>query len=105
MNARDSAAEKTAIAAHLYIALRRKFNRVIDVEWLVRNEEYALEIIALGRKPGLEELSAHLNRLEQLVLGKPTAALPENQAKVEEDDELEDIELNLGGGQYVGSLR
>ena len=39
MSDRDIAAEKTALAAHLYITFRRKLNRVSDVEGLVRNEE------------------------------------------------------------------
>ena len=39
--------EKTAIAAHLYVSLRRVANRVIDIEWMAQNEEYARAIIKL----------------------------------------------------------
>jgi len=106
MNDRDNAAEKTAIAAHLYIALRRKINRVVDVEWLVRNEDYAREIITLGRRPGLEELTSHVNRLEELVFGKPLIAPVEPPPRiVAEEDELEDWELDPGVKQYIGTLR
>lgn len=105
MNDRDSTAEKTAIAAHLYIAMRRKFNRVIDVEWLVRNEEYAREIISLGKRPGLEDLLSHINRLEELVFGKPAAVLVELAPKAEVEDELEELDFNQGSKQYIGTLR
>lgn len=105
MNDRDSTAEKTAIAAHLYIAMRRKFNRVIDVEWLARNEDYAREIIALAKRPGLEELALHVDRLEELVFGKPVAVPVEPAPKVEVEDELEELDLDMGSTQYIGTLR
>jgi hypothetical protein len=107
MNDRDNAAEKTALAAHLYITLRRKLNRVIDVEWLVRNEDYAREVITLARKPGLEELASHVNRLEELVFGKPKP-IPAPLApapRVEEEDELDDLGLDTSVKQYIGTLR
>lgn len=40
--------EKLAVAAHLHVLMRRKMGRVTDVEWLVRNAEYAREIIRLA---------------------------------------------------------
>ena len=40
--------DKLAIAAHLHVAMRRKLGRVTDVEWMVRSEEYAREIIRLA---------------------------------------------------------
>jgi hypothetical protein len=106
MNDRDIAAEKTAIAAHLYIALRRKINRVIDVEWLVRNEDYAREVIAIARKPGLEELASHINRLEELVFGPKVIEAPvEPEPRIEEEEELDDLALDTGVKQYIGTLR
>ena len=107
MSDRDIAAEKTAIAAHLYITLRRKAYRVIDVEWLVRNEDYAREVIALARKPGLEELASHINRLEELVFGKPkpVVAPPAPAPKFEEEGDLEAPGLDGGVKQYIGTLR
>ncbi|HEU4708878.1 MAG TPA: hypothetical protein VFS17_06160 [Methylophilaceae bacterium] len=106
MNDRDSTAEKTAIAAHLYITLRRKLNRVIDVEWLVRNEDYAREIITLGRKPGLEELASYITRLDELMFGKPVVAAPLAPApKIEPESEREEEELLGSTRQYIGTLR
>jgi len=105
MNDRDSTAEKTALAAHLYIAMRRKFNRVIDVEWLARNEDYAREIITLAKRPGLEDLAPHISRLEELVFGKSAAVDAEPVAKLEVEDEPEELDLDLGSKQYIGTLR
>lgn len=104
MSDRESAAEKTAIAAHLYITLRRKLNRVIDVEWLVRNGDYAREIITLARKCGLEELSTYNNRLEELMFGKQAAASPP-VPRMEKAPELEEIEELANTSQYIGTLR
>ena len=47
-------AEKMAIAAHMYIALRREAKRTIDVEWLLKNAEYAREVVALAKQHSLE---------------------------------------------------
>jgi hypothetical protein len=41
--------EKLAIAAHLHVVMRRKVGRVTDVEWIVKNPEYAREIIKLAK--------------------------------------------------------
>lgn len=105
MSDRDIAAEKTALSAHLYITFRRKLNRVIDVEWLVRNEEYAREIIAMARKPGMEELAAYINRLEELVFGKPEIVPEEPALQFEEEVELEDDGAEIDVKQYIGTLR
>lgn len=53
--------EKTAIAARMYIALRREAKRSIDVEWLLKNTEYAREVIALAKQHSQElvELAMH----------------------------------------------
>ena len=40
--------EKMAIAAHLHVVMRRKIGRVTDIEWLMRNAEYAREVIRLA---------------------------------------------------------
>jgi hypothetical protein len=56
--------EKLAIAAHLHVAVRRKLGRVTDVEWLVRSEEYAREIVRLAlAEPGQPEMHAWALRL------------------------------------------
>lgn len=105
MSDRDSTAEKMAIAAHLYITFRRRLNRVIDVEWLVRNEEYAGEIIAMARKLGLQELASYINRLEELVFGKPQPVLAQPAPIFEDEDSLAGEIDSTDVKQYIGTLR
>jgi len=69
-----SDAEKTAVAAHLYVTLRRNANRVIDVEWMGKNDEYAKEILRLCRSLGFDDLTKYADRYEELMLSKPVAA-------------------------------
>lgn len=103
-----SEADKTSVAALISVILRRKANRVIDVKWLVKNQEYAREIIELSREQGQEDLSEYANTLERLMFGSaataaasrpppafaPTASLPDA-------DEGGEIDPR----KYVGSLR
>ena len=65
-----SESEKTAIAAHLYVTLRRKLNRLIDVEWLLKNEDYAREVIGMSRQQGLEDLAHYADRMEEMIFGR-----------------------------------
>ncbi|MFG6457240.1 hypothetical protein [Roseateles sp. BYS96W] len=56
--------EKLAIAAHLHVVMRRKTGRVTDVEWLVRNNDYAREIIKLAlSEPDQSELHEWARKL------------------------------------------
>ncbi|MEZ0232173.1 MAG: hypothetical protein ACAH12_04990 [Methylophilaceae bacterium] len=73
-----SDADKTAVAAHLYVTLRRTANRVIDVEWMSKNEEYAREILRLSRSLGAEDLSRYADRYEELMFGKTVAVAPQS---------------------------
>lgn len=109
--------DKTAIAALLYVTMRRTANRVIDVEWLGKNEEYAREIIHLARQQGAADLSRYAERYEELAFGKPVADVsalakhmvaerlptpPESGAEGSSDPEDD------GGGspgRYIGTLR
>jgi hypothetical protein len=67
-----SESDLVAIAAHLHVQLRRKTGRVIDVEWLVANAEYAEAVIAHAKAnattqgaPDLEVLAIRLERALQ----------------------------------------
>jgi len=54
---------RLAPAAHLHVLMRRHLGRVTDVEWLVRNREYADEIVRLALAsphPELHEWSLRL---------------------------------------------
>jgi hypothetical protein len=71
--------EKMAIAAHLHVQLRRIVGRVTDVEWMVRNREYAQEVVRVARAEAKPELSAWADKLEaalQLPGRAPAPAAP-----------------------------
>lgn len=56
----------SSLATHLYVRLRRDGGRVIDVIWLMRNAEYAKEILRIARgipEPELEKLCARIEEL------------------------------------------
>ena len=109
-----SEADKKAIAAHLYIMMRRSANRVIDVEWLSKNDEYAKEIIELARSQGQDELTRYADRFDELIGGvaKPTPVVAPIKsvfvdpmtmpANMEEDAESEE---EVDASRYIGSLR
>ena len=96
------------IAAHIYVTLRRKLNRVIDVEWMLRNQDYAREVIQIARKPGVEELAHYVDRIEALIFGKVVTPLPVSKARdtmralPETGESGEDAAI---ASQYIGSLR
>lgn len=60
--------EKFALAARLHVCLRRKVGRVTDVEWMVRNNEYAREIVRFAREQGDVELGELAQKLEAAFL-------------------------------------
>jgi hypothetical protein len=66
--------EKLAIAAHLHVALRRKLGRVTDVEWMVRSEEYAREIIRIAlAEPAQPELHQLARRMQDALFAQGPA--------------------------------
>lgn len=114
-----SESDKTAIAAHLYITLRRTANRVIDVEWLAKNDEYAREIIRLAREQESDELKRYADLFEKEVFGtsgpakpakppmtKPPTKEPSKPAidEVAEEDNPDEDE-DLDPSRYIGHLR
>ena len=54
-----------SITGRIYVLLRRETNRMIDVEWMVANREYACEVIQLVRKTGHAELMELAERVAQ----------------------------------------
>jgi hypothetical protein len=88
------ASEKTAIAAHLYVTLRRVANRVIDIEWMAQNEEYARAIIKLAVEQGNEELARQALRYQALLDGEPPI---EAEAVAPSGDDVKK--------RYIGTLR
>lgn len=89
--------EKTAIAAHLYVTLRRVANRVIDIEWMAHNEEYARAIIKLAVEQGNEELARQALRYQALLDGEPAR---EDATRTQAEAPADTVKK-----RYIGSLR
>jgi len=109
-----SETEKTSVAALISVILRRKINRVIDVKWLVKNPEYAREIITISRELELADLNDYANHLETLMFGNVTATAAKPKPAIEEVSEAqssldstgdEEIVGEIDPSKYVGSLR
>lgn len=68
-DAAPSESDLVALGAHLHVQLRRKTGRVIDVDWLIANAEYANVIVALAKAnavtQGAPELAIWATRFEQ----------------------------------------
>lgn len=65
--------DKLAIAAHLHVAMRRKLGRVTDVEWMVRSDEYAREIIRLAlAEPDQPDLHHWARRMDEALFAVQT---------------------------------
>ncbi|HEY8879767.1 MAG TPA: hypothetical protein VIN03_19510 [Roseateles sp.] len=97
-----SDSEKLAVAAHLHVLMRRKMGRVTDVEWLVRNADYAQEIIRLAcqqaEHPEVAEWGA---RLRAMLFAKPAPA----PAPAPVPAPVSSRAVATTGGRYVGGLR
>jgi hypothetical protein len=89
-----SDSEKMAVAAHLHVLMRRKMGRVTDVEWLVRNAEYAQEIIRVAcQQSEHPEVADWGARLRAALFPKPPPAqAPASVSKAP-------------AARYVGGLR
>ncbi|WP_374315794.1 hypothetical protein [Aquabacterium sp.] len=69
--------EKFALAARLHVMLRRKANRLIDVEWMVKNREYAEAILRFARDQQDAELASAADKFEvMLAPAAPRKAAP-----------------------------
>jgi len=92
----SSDSEKMAVAAHLHVLMRRKMGRVTDVEWLVRNAEYAQEIIRVAcQQADHAEVAEWGERLRGMLFPK---ALPAAEPAHLTDD-------GPAAARYVGRLR
>ena len=52
-------------AGRVYVLLRRETNRMIDVEWVSVDADYAREVIHLARATSLPELLELADRIEE----------------------------------------
>jgi hypothetical protein len=93
--------EKLGIAAHLHVLLRRRLERVTDVEWMVRNRDYAREIVRLCQASVHLDLHQWAAKLEAALVAEvpppPPPPRPVEVARVTEPGGLE--------SRYIGRLR
>jgi hypothetical protein len=68
--------DKFAIAARLYVQLRRKVNRAIDTVWMVQSNEYAREVLRIARAQSDADLQQLANHFEALMGNATTASTP-----------------------------
>jgi hypothetical protein len=68
--------EKMAIAAHLHVLLRRLVGRVTDVEWMVRNRDYAMEVTRVALAEPHPELHAWAAKLQAALHQPPVQEAP-----------------------------
>ncbi len=112
--------EKVSVAALISVILRRKISRTIDIKWLVENEVYAKNIIALSREQGLADLNEYVDHFEILMFGKLSttqAVLVSSSATKNEttafkktqtpsfEEEDEDTSEIIDPHKYVGGIR
>jgi hypothetical protein len=112
--------EKVSVAALISVILRRKISRTIDIKWLVENEVYAKNIIALSREQGLTDLNEYVDHFEMLMFGKLSTTPPavENTSATKNEstafkktltpsfeEEDEDTSEVIDTHKYVGGIR
>ena len=55
-----------SLAGRVYVLLRRQTNRMIDVEWVITNADYAREVVSLARGTGIAELVEMAEHIEEI---------------------------------------
>ena len=108
----DLEADKTSVAALMSVILRRKLNRTVDVKWLVKNHEYAREVLRISRELDMPDLNRYADHLEELMFGHGSDT---HKAKETGDDlpvaessrstGTEEAQLSNDTKRYIGHLR
>lgn len=109
-------AEAFTIATQMYVRLRRVCGRVIDVMYLVNNQEYAKHVLDIALETQDPELQRFVARLRPLIALYPEASshVLESKLNVEKDVvsdsySMEVTEEEIYQAQvhhhYIGALR
>jgi hypothetical protein len=103
-----SESAKLAIAGLISVTLRRKLNRVIDVEWMLNNDDYAREVMRIARKQDMPELTQYADRIEELIFGNaysvPSAPIVQDMMRKPSAGSHVEGEAGIES-QYIGALR
>jgi hypothetical protein len=67
--------EKLSLATRLYVRLRLNKGRVVDVLWMLRNQDYAREILKIARSLHDNEAAELADRYEVLMTGTARAPM------------------------------
>ena len=102
----------SSLATHLYVRLRRDGGRVIDVIWLMRNQDYAREILRVARGIPEPELEKLCDRIEELMFGggkpatapRPAPTPAPRAAGLQSTEPVTEAQLSATG-RYRGGLR
>lgn len=84
--------DKFAIAARLYVLLRRKANRSIDTVWMLSSNEYAREVLRIARAQTDADLDALVRQFEALMT-EAVAPTPDSS------------QVSFATKSYIGTLR
>lgn len=57
--------DRLAVAAHLHVLMRRRLNRITDMEWMSTNREYAMAMVRLAHASGHADLQEWAEKLER----------------------------------------
>ncbi|MCU4336766.1 hypothetical protein [Acinetobacter dispersus] len=111
-------AEAFTIATQMYVRLRRVCGRVIDVMYLVNNQDYAKHVLEVALATEDQELARFVARLSPLIdlYAEPSIAVPEIKAEAKkvkaevlETYSVEVTEEEIYQAQvhhhYIGALR
>jgi hypothetical protein len=55
-----------SLSARIHVLLRRETKRIVDVEWMTVNADYAREILQISRAAESDELNELARRIEAL---------------------------------------
>lgn len=97
--------EKFALAARLYVLLKRKTGRSIDAAHIINNRDYARDVIADARSAHDPDLDLLLDRFEKELFGKVSARPTQQNGAASPAPAAAESPPTAVSGKYIGMLR
>ncbi len=66
--------EAFSVAARLYVLMRQKVGRITDVQWMLKNREYAEEVVRLAREQVGSDLPELADKFEAILVAQRNGA-------------------------------
>lgn len=107
----DQEAEKTSIAALMSVILRRKLNRTVDVKWMVKNQDYAREVIRISRELDVADLNGYADHFEKLMFAPSSSGTKAKDVDPVQSYESsrslanQELQQTEDVARYIGHLR